>query len=152
MMMTQASRGMKGRRIRRQAVTSRIVRPMWMDASSARLTWVLSYSGLRNVMVESSCFLKLTLGPVLFTALACRLLSFRRFHQLIHRPSNIGFDGPRQLVLAGRRGSNSDKPGTISFTRICMRGMMLRAIQFALYRGLHRTASFMAQNHEKWSV
>src|SRR6516162_4232443 len=66
MMMPQASRGMKGRRITRQAVTSRIVRPMWMDGSSARFTWVLSYSGLRNITVESSCLLKLTLGACAF--------------------------------------------------------------------------------------
>src|SRR6516164_8452194 len=53
MMMPQVIRGMNGLRIKRQAMASKIARPTWMEASSAKLTWVLSYAGRCDVMVES---------------------------------------------------------------------------------------------------
>ena len=42
-------------------------------------------------------------GPYQLLVVITRgLLCFRRLHQLLHRPSNVGFDGPRYLVLSGK--------------------------------------------------
>src|SRR5271169_4683581 len=54
MIIPQASRGMNGRRIRRQAVGSRTVRPMWIDASRARFIWASLYARGSTVTAESS--------------------------------------------------------------------------------------------------
>ena len=70
----------------------------------------------------------------------------------MHRPPNVGFDGPCELVLAAEVQAPFGQARNNIVHQDLYARTMLRAFQFALHRGLDSTAPFMTQDHKERSV
>jgi len=66
----------------------------------------------------------------------------------MHRPPNVGFDGPCELVLAAEVQAQFGQAMNNIVHQDLYARTMLRAFQFALHCGLDSTAPFMTQDHE----